>query len=222
MAATDQPLIKIIPDTRGKLYPEVHIHGARLCWAYIDEPESKPRPDGTTRQTWRTQLLLPGNTPGLEDLKAAIQSIRKARGGGRAPVLKDGDAEIARAVEERGANPDDLSYYRGMWIISASSGKRPGVEGTDLYSGSYASAAIRLDWYDQDGNKGVRAWLNHIVKRGEGDRLGGSTAGTPLGVSAIAAPVPDLPVQEMRDYAASLQPRPRGAAVPYDDGLPFG
>lgn len=96
--------------------------------------------------------------------------------------LRDGD-------EER----EDDEAYAGHYFLNASSRKvRPGIakpvgknkdgktvfedieDETELYSGCYAKVSLTFFPYNSNGNKGVAAGLNNIVKVQDGEPLGGS------------------------------------------------
>jgi len=85
--------------------------------------------------------------------------------------LRDGDVE-------RPDNPE----YEGMWFLSATSDRKPGVvdrNGEELtnddefYSGCFTRFLVNFFPYAAAGNKGVGCGLNHLQKVKDGERLSG-------------------------------------------------
>lgn len=90
--------------------------------------------------------------------------------------LKDGD----NPGEGREPNPS----YEGCYYISANRKTAPGVVARDrkpivnqddFYSGCYGYISITIAPYDINGKKGIKAYLNHIMKTRDGERLGGAS-----------------------------------------------
>lgn len=109
--------------------------------------------------------------------------------------LKDGD----NPGEGREPNPS----YEGSYYISANRKTAPGVVGRDrkpivnqddFYSGCYGYISMTIAPYDINGKKGIKAYLNHIMKTRAGERLGGaSTAEFDFAdVPVVAEDVTDL------------------------------
>lgn len=121
----------------------------------------------------------------IEELKRAIQEVydeeKQGMFKGRtinslALPLKDGD----NPGEGREPNPS----YEGSYYISANRKTAPGVVGRDrkpiinqddFYSGCYGYISLTIAPYDINGKKGIKAYLNHLMKTRDGDRLGGAT-----------------------------------------------
>lgn len=109
----------------------------------------------------------------------------KVKLGGKIPAnlktpLRDGD-------EER---PDDEAY-EGMMFFNANATTKPQVIDTsgnlifdpaEFYSGCWGRASVSFYAYNTNGNKGIAAGLNNLLKVKDGDRLGGgSTAAEDFG-----------------------------------------
>lgn len=129
----------------------------------------------------------------LRKIKAAVEeAVEEGKTkcwNGKVPAnlkkpLRDGD-------EER----EDDEVYAGHYFLNATSRKiRPGIakpvgkgkdgktifeditDETELYSGCFAKVSLTFFPYNSNGNKGVAAGLNHIVKVQDGEPLGGSRA----------------------------------------------
>lgn len=121
----------------------------------------------------------------IEELKRAIQEVydeeKQGMFKGRtinslALPLKDGD----NPGEGREPNPS----YEGSYYISANRKTAPGVVGRDrkpiinqddFYSGCYGYISLTIAPYDINGKKGIKAYLNHLMKTRDGERLGGAS-----------------------------------------------
>ena len=69
--------------------------------------------------------------------------------------------------------------------MNLSSKQKPGIvdkhkniidNGDDFYSGCYAKVSVNFFPYNTNGNKGIAAGLNNILKTRDGDYLGGRSS----------------------------------------------
>ncbi len=90
--------------------------------------------------------------------------------------LKDGD----NPGEGREINP----AYKDSYYISTNRKTAPGVIGRDkkpiidkdeFYSGCYGWISMTFAPYDVNGKKGIKAYLNHIMKTRDGENLGSAS-----------------------------------------------
>ena len=100
--------------------------------------------------------------------------------GGKVPKnlklpLRDGDEEKA----------DEHPEYEGMYFINASSERQPGLfdshkkeifSDQELKSGDYGLASINFYPFSVSGNNGVACGLNNLMKKRDGESLGGTPA----------------------------------------------
>lgn len=82
---------------------------------------------------------------------------------------------------------EDDENFAGCWFMNANGGQKPGVrvlengqvvealDEEDFYSGCYGAATVNFFPYDSNGNKGIGAGLNNVIKTRDGERLGGGT-----------------------------------------------
>lgn len=132
-------------------------------------------------------LLVPkSDTDTLTRIKAAIEKAKTdpkstAKWGSKwlasmKNPLRDGDTE--RDTEK---SPE----YKGHYFINANTYTRPGIvdaqlnpilDKSELKSGDYGRVTIVPAAYSQDGNKGLKFYLNNVQKLASGEALGG-TAG---------------------------------------------
>lgn len=90
--------------------------------------------------------------------------------------LRDGDVDR-----------EDDENFAGCWFMNANCAKKPGVrvldngqvvealDEDDFYSGCYGAATINFFPYDSNGNKGIGAGLNNVIKTRDGERLSGGS-----------------------------------------------
>ena len=120
----------------------------------------------------------------IQKIKAAIDAAKAAylarNNGKKLPsnlksTLHDGDGERPNGGEFG-------EECKGCYVITVSSinppvivdnTKTPITDPQELYSGCYGRAIINFYVYDTNGNKGISAGLNGIMKLHDGDPLGG-------------------------------------------------
>ncbi|MFS1514585.1 DUF2815 family protein [Chengkuizengella sp. SCS-71B] len=160
----------------------------RLSYVNIFQPQSINGGD----EKYSTSILIPkSDKETLRKIKAAVDAAKEqGRGqwGGKVPAncktpLRDGD-------EER---PDDEAYA-GHYFLNATSKNKPGVakpigkhpdgktkfeeitDTTEVYSGCYAKVSLNIYPFNVNGNRGIAAGLNNVVKVQDGDFLGGRSS----------------------------------------------
>jgi len=111
-------------------------------------------------------------------IQQAIQE-NKDKFGGKIPSnlktpLRDGDAD----------RPDDEAYA-DSYFINANSKIKPGIVDADLspimdqsefYSGCYGRVSLTFYGFNVNGNKGIAAGLQNIMKTSDGEPLGGRSS----------------------------------------------
>lgn len=143
----------------------------------------KAKSFGGNDPKYSAALLIPKtDTLAVKAIKAAIEEAKqngKDKWGGKIPSnlrspLRDGD-------EEREDHPE----YAGMYFINASAINQPKVYDRDgseiidpeeIYAGCYVRADINFFAYSTNGNRGIGAGLNSVMKWADGERLSGYTA----------------------------------------------
>ena len=89
--------------------------------------------------------------------------------------MPDGDGERPNGGE---FGPE----CKGCYVMTCSSNNKPVIvyadktpitEASELYSGCYGRAIVNFYVYDTNGNKGVSAGLNGIMKLSDGEPLSG-------------------------------------------------
>jgi hypothetical protein len=174
------PAIEVNKDSEGRYVCTVR--GAQAQWARVNTPEDMVDANGQPRKNkrgepmrkWSTSLYLPKDAPGVKEMMAACQEIRKTdlKGAGKIVAIKDGNREIDRMVQDLGKDPAKLESMKDKVIVSCSSTLEPKVH-NEVYSGCIAVAVITLASYDMEGSKGVKAYLNEIGRVAAGERIGG-------------------------------------------------
>lgn len=167
----------------------VTIGEVRFSYLHVWEPSQI----GMDQGKYSVSLIIPkNNTQALALIDCAIKAAAAegaaklgASGTYRRP-LRDGDAE----------RPDDEAY-RGCYFLNAKSNRQPGlvdsykqpiIDQNQLQSGDWGYACIRFFAYNNSGNKGISASLEHLMKTRDGESLGGG-----ITTDAAFADVPVLP-----------------------------
>lgn len=115
-----------------------------------------------------------------EAVAEATDLGQTSKWGGKVPKnlklpLRDGDEEKA----------DEHPEYEGMYFINASSERQPGLVDShkqeifsdqELKSGDYGLASINFYPFSVSGNNGVACGLNNLMKKRDGESLGGTPA----------------------------------------------
>lgn len=166
---------------------EVHIP-ARFSYMHVFEPKQMTDAAGKPSGKLKYSVSLIISKEDLVTVKAIKMGIKAAfdaglstKFGGKAPVgwknpLRDGDVD----------RPDD-DAYAGSYFINASSDTKPGMvrydkelqafvalTGSDEFnSGDYGTAVVNFYAFNTNGNKGIAAGLNHLLKRKTGEPLAG-------------------------------------------------
>ena len=140
-------------------------------------------PNGTPK--YSVTLLIPKSDKAtIQKIKAAMEEAKtkylSSSNGKKLPAnlkssLHDGDGERPNGGEFG-------EECKGCYVITVSSNNKPVIvhadktpitELSELYSGCYGRAIINFYVYDTNGNKGITAGLNGVMKLYDGEPLGG-------------------------------------------------
>ena len=161
------------------------ITGPNTRWSYANVWEPKSINGSTPK--YSVSLIIPkSDKVTVEKIKKAIQAAyeegqSKLKGNGKTvpalsvlkTPLRDGDLE----------RPDDETYANS-YFINANSATAPGIVDADrntiidrseVYSGVYGRASIKLYAFNSNGNKGIACGLNNLQKIKDGEPLGGKS-----------------------------------------------
>lgn len=125
--------------------------------------------------------------------------------------FKDGN-ELADQQAQKGR---EAEFYRGKVVVKCSSkyapqvlqpNKQEMINPSDMYSGCVIRVEVNLKTFTAGVNEGVKAYLNHVLKVRDGERLTGRSA-----QDAFAG----VQVQETNEDPTA------GAGDALDDDLPF-
>lgn len=157
----------------------------RLSYANIWEPKAI----NGGEEKYSASILIPkSDKETLRKIKDAVDALKQeamSKNKGKLPPkfhtpLRDGDEE----------KPDDEAYA-GHYFFNASSKNKPGIakpigkgsdgktkleeitDSTEVYSGCYAKVSVNFYLFDTNGNRGIAAGLNNIVKVQDGEPLAG-------------------------------------------------
>lgn len=137
------------------------------------------------KEKYSVTLLIPKSDKGtIQKIKGAISAAKQAylekNSNKKLPselknTLHDGDGEMPNGGEY---GPE----CKGCYVMTVSSvnkpvmvyaDKTPLTDPQELYSGCYGRAVLNFYVYDTNGNKGVSAGLNGIMKLSDGEPLSG-------------------------------------------------
>lgn len=148
---------------------KVVIGPVRLSFAHVWEPRGMD--DSDPKKKYSCAILIPKAKKELiAQIETGIKAAKdegKGKWGGKIPPslevsFKDGDVE-----------KPDLDEYAGMMFINAKSSNKPSIvdrqrrpilDQEEVYSGCWAYVSINFYSYNTNGNKGVAAGLNNIMK----------------------------------------------------------
>ena len=171
----------------NKRISDTSIRLGLVRFGYVNVFAPRKNEDGTDGK-YSVQLLIPKkDTQAKALIDAAIEAAKEkgktSKWGGKIPPasklttpLRDGDDEF----------PDDPTY-EGMWFMNASTSadRKPGVrvldggqivealDNSEFYSGCFGCATVNFFPYNSNGNMGVSAGLNNVIKIQDGERLSG-------------------------------------------------
>lgn len=156
---------------------EVRFSYLHVFEPYAGEVEQKPK--------YSVSLLIPKKdkqTIALiqEAVAEATDMGQTSKWGGKVPKnlklpLRDGDEEKA----------DEHPEYAGMFFLNASSERQPGLVDShkqeifsdqELKSGDWGLASINFYPFSVSGNNGIACGLNNLMKKRDGESLGGTPA----------------------------------------------
>lgn len=112
-----------------------------------------------------------------EAIKAAYEE-GKSKFGKTAPALQNLKTPLRDGDAERSEDP----AYKDSYFINANSTRKPSVvdadcnpiiDENDIKSGDYGRVSIMMYAYNANGNKGIAAGLQSIMKLRDGEALGG-------------------------------------------------
>jgi hypothetical protein len=155
----------------------------RFSFLHVFEPHSIE--EGNEKKYSAAILIPKKDVDTVRDVEAAIKAATEQ---GKEKFGKVFDRKLKTPLrdgdEER---PDDPSY-EGHWFLNASSAmnSKPTIVARDaktiltsadeFYSGCYGRASLNFYPFSKNGNAGVAAGLNNLMKLSEGERLSGSSS----------------------------------------------
>lgn len=156
----------------------------KVRFSYCNLFTPRPAQEGGEPKYSVTLLIPKTDKATVQKIKAAIEATRTAyiqrNSGKKLPAqlkttLHDGDGERPNGGEFG-------EECKGHYVITVSSKNKPVIvyadktpiaEPQELFSGCYGRAIINFYVYDTNGNKGVSAGLNGVMKLHDGEPLGG-------------------------------------------------
>lgn len=195
----------------------------RLSYVHLFKPYAAMQ--GQDEKYSTTVLVPKTDTATMARINAAIEAAKQKgiseRWNGQCPPIVptpvyDGD----------GVRPSDGMPYgpecKGNWVFTASakadyppevvdSQGNPIINQSEVYSGIYAFVSVSFYPYAFGGKKGIGCGLGPIMKRRDGESLGGSA---PSAAQAFGAGRPAAPQQYTQSVAPQSAPQPPVWAQP--------
>jgi ssDNA-binding protein len=160
---------------------KVVIGPVRLSYLHVWEPSAM---EGQTEKKYSASLIIPKKDKAtIAKVNAAIDAAKEqgktSKWGGKIPKklwnpLQDGDTE-----------KEGDEAYEASLFINAKAATRPGIVDKnrqpilaqdEVYSGCYGFVSVTFYPFDKNGNAGIAAGLNHIMKSKDGEPLGGRSS----------------------------------------------
>ena len=156
----------------------------KVRFSYVNLFTPRAAQEGAKEKYSVTLLIPKSDKATLQKIKAAIEEAKTkyltGHNGKKLPAnlkstLHDGDGERPNGGEFG-------EECRGCYVMTVSSNNQPVIVNADktpltdpreLYSGCYGRAIINFYVYDTQGNKGISAGLNGVMKLYDGEPLGG-------------------------------------------------
>lgn len=163
---------------------KTQITTGKVRFSYCTLVAPKAASQGGAEKYSVTLLIPKSDASTVSKIKAAAEDAKAAyyakNPGKKLPTeiktsLHDGDGE-----KPNGGNYGD--ECKGCYVMTVSTNNRPvmvdanklPIDPAEIYSGCYGRAIINFYVYDTNGNKGITAGLNGIMKLHDGDPLSGS------------------------------------------------
>lgn len=152
----------------------------RFSYLHVFEPRAS---EGSDDKKYSVSLIIPKSDK--KTLAAIHAAIEAAKVEGKEKLSKGGKlvANIKTPLRDGDTDRPEDEAYANSFFINCSSRQKPGIvdrnlqpilDPEELYSGCYGVASIKFFAYDSNGNKGIAAGLNHLMKVKDGPALGGA------------------------------------------------
>ena len=157
--------------TTGK----VRLSYCNLFTPKVDNQGAKPKYSATLLISKRDNYTIDKIRNAVKEAKELFVARGGQLSGGLKTTVYDGDGERpngGRFGEEcKGHYVLNVSTYKAPQLVDIA--QQPITNEHEIYSGCYARAIINFYVYDRNGNKGISAGLNAIMKLYDGEALGG-------------------------------------------------
>ncbi|MBA4538457.1 DUF2815 family protein [Bacillus aquiflavi] len=151
----------------------------RFSYANVHQPVSVNGSD----LKYSVSIIIPkSDKKVIKKIKDAIQKAtqeNKDKFGGKVP------SNLKNPLRNGDTDREDDEAYADSFFINANSKIKPGIVDADLnpimdqsefYSGCYGRVSLTFYAYNVNGNKGIAAGLQNIMKTDDGDPLGGRSS----------------------------------------------
>ena len=159
----------------------IRIGEVRFSYVHVFAPRRNE--DGTDGKYGLCALWPKTDTATTELVKSAIAAAKEVA---KSKGIKL-PANCKTPIRDGDIDREDDENFAGCWFINCNGKQKPGVrvldngqvvealDEEDFYSGCYGAATINFFPFDSNGNKGIGAGLNNVIKTRDGERLSGGT-----------------------------------------------
>lgn len=148
----------------------------QLNFCNVWEPKAV---EGSDKEKYSVQIRLHKKRDKalILEIQSAVKAIATAS---KETVFKGKTANLKLPLRD-GDNSDDETL-KGHYFFNASSDSQPGIvdrnrkpiiEQDEVYSGVIAYVSVNFFAFNKNGNKGIAAGLNNILKYKDGERIAG-------------------------------------------------
>lgn len=148
----------------------------RLSYAHIWDTYSHDGGD----EKFSVSILIPKNDK--KTIAKVNQAIENATKNGKAKFGGKIPANLKTPMRDGDIDKSDIEEYENCYFVNCTSKTRPGIvdkgrnpimDQEEVFSGCYAIISINMYPFNSNGNKGIAAGLNNIMKVADGEPLGG-------------------------------------------------
>ena len=151
----------------------------RISYVHLKEPNAFEGKD----PRYNCTFIIPENHPDIHKIKQAVQFVFEQEKNGKLKGIKLTSPNFKNPLRDGDEKPENPEYA-GCFFIKADSKNQPLILDSDkqemldlddIYSGAYARAELKFVAFD-NVSKGIKCFLNSVMKTRDGERLGGFTA----------------------------------------------
>lgn len=157
----------------------------RFSYVFVDDKKVQIDTKGNITEKYSIQIIIQKNSKADKILTETINGIIK-----ETPIFINKVTKKplnSLKICKRDGDTEDKTVgvkdFENCWFFNATSNQKPGLvvginkrpaEKGEIYSGCYGVAMVTIAGFDNPESKGVTAYLQHLWKTKEGERMDGS------------------------------------------------